>query len=699
MSNAPQVPGVAVIGTWGKSYGEVLTEDALALLARLQRTFGPRRAELLEARRRRDDELTAGALPDFLPSTKDIREADWQVAPIAPGLADRRVEITGPTDRKMVINALNSGARVFMADFEDSNTPTFDNLVTGQLNLRDALLRQIDFTSEEGKAYALRDTVATLIVRPRGWHLPERHVLIDGEPVSGSLIDFCLYMTTSARIAIERGTGPYFYLPELESHLEARLWNDVFVETQDTLGIPRGTIRATVLVETILAAFEINEILYELREHSSGMNAGRWDYIFSMIKKLRTRGAEFQLPDRARVTMTVPFMRAYTELLVQTCHRRGVHAIGGMAAFIPNRRDPVVNEAALSAVRADKKREAGDGFDGSWVAARLRNLLISSGLLARLPGALQAMESLAPRLGPVERIPEHTPATGARRRTVGLLTGCVQGAFFPDVNAATVRVLAAEGCDVVVPARQSCCGALSAHGGREEQSLAFARRVIETFERAQVDTVVVNAAGCGSNLKEYGHLLRDEPAWAARAEALARKVRDVTELLDELGPVAERGPLPVTVAYQDACHLAHAQGVREQPRRLLQSIPGIELRELAEAEICCGSAGVYNVLHPEPARELGERKAAAVRRTGATLMVTANPGCWMQVAATLARTGERMPVAHTVQVLDAAIRGLPVEQFLAAALDGPGTALPRPAPRRGRHPRARAANDDRKATR
>src|SRR5829696_2576219 len=292
-------------------------------------------------------------------------------------------------------------------------------------------------------------------------------------------------------------------------------------------------------------------------------------------------------------------------------------------------------------------------------ATRLRNLLVRSGLLARLPGPLQAMESLAPRLGPVERIPEHTPATGVRRRTVGLLAGCVQGAFFPDVNAATVRVLAAEGCDVVVPRRQGCCGALSAHGGREEQALAFARRVIETFERVEVDTVVVNAAGCGSNLKEYGHLLRDEPAWAARAQALARKVQDVTELLDELGPVAERGPLPVTVAYQDACHLAHAQGVREQPRRLLRSIPGIELRELTEAEICCGSAGVYNVLHPEPARELGERKAAAVRRTGATLMVTANPGCWMQVAATLARTGERMPVAHTVQVLDAAIRGVP----------------------------------------
>jgi glycolate oxidase iron-sulfur subunit len=330
---------------------------------------------------------------------------------------------------------------------------------------------------------------------------------------------------------------------------------------------------------------------------------------------------------------------------------------------------------------------------------RLRNLLVRSGLLARLPAPLQAMESLAPRLGPVERIPPHTPAAGTRRRTVGLLTGCVQGAFFPDVNAATVRVLAAEGCDVVVPPRQSCCGALSAHGGREEEALRFARRVIETFERAQVDTVVVNAAGCGSNLKEYGHLLRDEPEWAGRAEALAGKVRDVTELLDELGPVAQRHPLPVPVAYQDACHLAHAQGVRDQPRRVLRGIPGIELREITEADICCGSAGVYNVLHPEPARELGERKAAAVRATGATLMVTANPGCWMQVAATLARTGERMPVAHTIQVLDAAIRGVPVDRFLATALDGPGTALPRPAARRTGPPRDRAGDDDRKATR
>ncbi len=368
MSPAPQVPGVEVRAEWREGYEQVLTEQSLTLLARLQREFGPRRAELLAARTTRDTELGAGALPDFLTETKDVREGDWQVAPAAPGLVDRRVEITGPTDRKMVINALNCGAKVFMADFEDSNTPTFDNLVTGQLNLRDAWLRQIDFTSPQGKSYALNGTVATLVVRNRGWHLPEKHVLVDGEPVSGSLFDFCMYMTTSANIALEKGFGPYFYLPKMESHLEARLWNDVFVAGQDALGIPRGTIRATCLVETILAAFEMEEILYELREHSAGLNAGRWDYIFSMIKKFRTRGEEFQLPDRSEVKMTVPFMRAYTELLVKTCHARGAHAIGGMAAFIPTRKDAEVNDAALTAVRADKSREADDGFDGSWVA-------------------------------------------------------------------------------------------------------------------------------------------------------------------------------------------------------------------------------------------------------------------------------------------------------------------------------------------
>jgi len=367
VSAQPNVPGVTV-AAWRAGYEEVLTAEALGLLADLHRQFEPRRAELLARRVDRDRAISAGERPRFLPETEGVRNGTWKVAAPAPGLVDRRVEITGPTDRKMVVNALNSGARVFMADFEDSNTPTFENLVTGQVNLRDALLRKIDFTSPEGKQYALKDAVATLIVRPRGWHLPERHVLVDGIPVSGALFDFVMYMTTSAKIALDAGTGPYFYLPKMENHLEARLWNDIFVATQDALGIAQGTIRATVLVETILAAFEMEEILYELRDHSAGMNAGRWDYMFSVIKKFRTAGSEFQLPDRAQVTMTVPFMRAYTELLVKTCHARGAHAIGGMAAFIPNRRDPEVNDRALAGVRADKTRESKDGFDGSWVA-------------------------------------------------------------------------------------------------------------------------------------------------------------------------------------------------------------------------------------------------------------------------------------------------------------------------------------------
>jgi glycolate oxidase iron-sulfur subunit len=337
------------------------------------------------------------------------------------------------------------------------------------------------------------------------------------------------------------------------------------------------------------------------------------------------------------------------------------------------RTEKALREAIYRLFPYPKRLKALRGPLRAYQASGLGQVLARSGLLARLPQPLQVMESLAPRLGKVEKLAERTPATGTQRRTVGLLTGCVQGTFFPDVNAATVRVLAAEGCEVVVPKRQGCCGALSAHGGREDEALGFAKRIIEVFEAAGVETVVVNAAGCGSNLKEYGYQLRDEPDWAGRGEALAAKVRDVTELLDELGPRAPRSPLRVSIAYQDACHLAHAQGVRDQPRQLLRGIPGVELRELTEADICCGSAGTYNLLHPEPARELAERKATAVLATGAQLMVTANPGCWMQVATTLARMGERMPVAHTVQVLDASIQGLPVGRLLADALNGPGT--------------------------
>jgi malate synthase len=367
----PGTDGVQITGPAGDRYDEILTPEAMGLLATLHGELGNRRAELLAARQQRQAEIIAGGSFDFLPETRHIREDPaWQVALPAAGLADRRVEITGPTEKKMAVNALNSGAKVWLADFEDANSPLWDNMITGQLNLKDVLDRTIDFASADGKDYQLRPDheLATIVVRPRGWHLDEKHILVNGRRAAGSLVDFALYMTTCARKQLDKGKGPYFYLAKTESHLEARLWNDAFNIAQDALGIPRGTIRATVLIETIPAAFEMDEILYELREHSAGLNAGRWDYLFSIIKKFRTRGREFVLPDRNQVTMTAPFMRAYTELLVKTCHRRGAHAIGGMAAFIPSRRDPEVNEKALAKVREDKTRESSDGFDGSWVA-------------------------------------------------------------------------------------------------------------------------------------------------------------------------------------------------------------------------------------------------------------------------------------------------------------------------------------------
>jgi malate synthase len=345
---------------------EILTPEALAFVAALQRAFGAERTGLLAARRERQAELDGGTLPDFLAETREVREGEWQVASAPADLRDRRVEITGPVDRKMVINALNSGASVFMADFEDANSPTWQNNVEGQVNLVDAVRRTIELESN-GKRYELGENVAVLLVRPRGWHLVEKHVLIDGEPVSGSLFDFGLYLFHNAHELLGRGSGPYFYLPKLENRREARLWNDVFDFAESELDLPRGSIKATVLIENVLAAFEMDEILNELREHTVGLNAGRWDYLFSLIKKFHSR-PDFVLPDRAQLTMTTPFMRAYTELLVKTCHRRGAHAMGGMAAFIPSRRDPDVNERALAKVREDKVREAGDGFDGTWVA-------------------------------------------------------------------------------------------------------------------------------------------------------------------------------------------------------------------------------------------------------------------------------------------------------------------------------------------
>jgi malate synthase len=345
----------------------ILTPDAIAFVEHLVRRFEPRRDQLLQRRREVQRRLRAGELPDFLEETADVRAAEWSVAPSAPDLTDRRVEITGPVERKMMINALNSGARVFMADFEDALSPPWTNVISGQANCMDAVRRALEYVSPEGKRYTLGEELATLVVRPRGWHLQEKHILLDGRPISASLVDYGFFLFHNARELLRRGSGPYFYLPKLESHLEARLWNEVFNAAQDSLGIPRGTIRATVLVETILAAFEMDEILYELRDHAAGLNAGRWDYLFSVIKNFRDR-PEFVLPDRGQLTMSVPFMRAYTELLVRTCHRRGAHAIGGMAAFIPSRRDAEVNANAFARVREDKGREANDGYDGAWVA-------------------------------------------------------------------------------------------------------------------------------------------------------------------------------------------------------------------------------------------------------------------------------------------------------------------------------------------
>jgi malate synthase len=361
------VEGVEVRASLPDDCNSILTPEALKFIAKLHRAFDRRRRDLLEERVRVQAKLDNGWLPDFLPETAQIRQGDWVVGPTPPDLLDRRVEITGPVDRKTVINALNSGASVFMADFEDANTPTWTNNLIGQANLGDAVRGSIEYRSPEGKHYSLNKKTAVLLVRPRGWHLPEKHLFVDGEPVSGSLFDFGLYFFHNARALLDKGTGPYFYLPKLESHHEARLWNDVFIMAQRELGLPVGSIKVTVLIETILAAFEMHEILWELRDHIVGLNCGRWDYIFSFIKKFRCR-PEFVLPDRAQVTMTTHFMRSYSLLAIQTCHRRGAHAMGGMAAQIPIRADPVANETALKKVREDKEREASDGHDGTWVA-------------------------------------------------------------------------------------------------------------------------------------------------------------------------------------------------------------------------------------------------------------------------------------------------------------------------------------------
>jgi malate synthase len=362
------LPGVEIKGDFRPEFTQILSREALDFVVSLHRKFNPRRKELLKLRKERQAQIDKGEMPDFLLETRSIREGNWTVAPLPADLLDRRVEITGPVDRKMVINALNSGARVFMADFEDANSPTWENVVSGQINLRDAVNRTITFTDPlKGKLYTLNEKHATLLVRPRGWHLDEKHVWVDGAPISGSLFDFGLYFYHNAIKLLAKGSGPYFYLPKLESHLEARLWNDVFIYAQSKIGLPLGSIKATVLIETITAAFEMDEILYELRDHSAGLNCGRWDYIFSYIKRL-SKNNRFLVPNRAQVTMKTPFMLAYSQLAIKTCHKREVHCMGGMAAYIPVRNDPEANKTAMRKVREDKEREARDGHDGTWVA-------------------------------------------------------------------------------------------------------------------------------------------------------------------------------------------------------------------------------------------------------------------------------------------------------------------------------------------
>jgi malate synthase len=393
--------GVEILAPVGTEYAEILSPEALAFVAGLQREFGATRETLLRRRQDRQAALDAGITYDFLPETAEIRAGDWAIAPTPADLQDRRVEITGPVERKMIINALNSGAKVFMADFEDANAPTWENVVQGQQNLRDAVRRTIAFVNPDGKTYRLNEQTATLLVRPRGWHLHEKHITVDGSPVSGSLLDFGLYFFHNAQSLLDMGTGPYFYVPKIESHLEARLWNDVFSRAEDELGIRRGRTKATVLIETLPAAFEMDEVLYELREHSAGLNCGRWDYIFSAIKKRRAE-AGFMLPDRAQVTMTVPFMRQYTLLCIQTCHRRGAHAMGGMSAYIPVRGDAEANEKAFAQVRADKEREATDGHDGTWVA--------HPGLV---PVAMEVFDRHMPAANQIDRKREDVHVTAA----------------------------------------------------------------------------------------------------------------------------------------------------------------------------------------------------------------------------------------------------------------------------------------------
>ena len=504
-----EVPGVQVTRP-AEHADTVLTPEALGFVAQLHRSFDRRRQRLLGERRDRQARFDAGELPGFLPNTHEVRsDPDWRVAPAPADLDDRRVEITGPVEPKMMINALNSGARVFMGDFEDALSPTWQNVVTGQWAVAEAARRRLTFQTDE-KTYALnQDALATLVIRPRGWHLDEAHVLVDGAPISASLFDFGLVFFHNAREQLARGSGPYFYLPKLESHLEAELWNDVFVAAQEGLGVPQGSIRATVLIETILAAFEMEEILYELRDHAAGLNAGRWDYIFSLIKKLRGR-PEMILPDRAQVTMAVPFMRAYQQLLVATCHRRGAHAIGGMSAFIPNRREAEVTERALAAVRDDKRREAGDGSDGTWVAHPD---------LVPVAGAIFD-EALGERPNQKDRSPQVSPTAGE------LLDVAIDGGA---VTEAGVRTN-------VSVALQYLASWLAGNGAAAINNLMEDAATAE-ISRSQLWQWRVHAAALddGSPMTaERYTAIRDEELGRLQSAAPDHRWADATALLDEL---------------------------------------------------------------------------------------------------------------------------------------------------------------------
>jgi malate synthase len=505
---AAAAQGVDLTGEMAPGYDTILTDEAIGFIATLERRFGDRRRELLAAREARQARIDAGELPDFLPETADVRAGDWTIAPLPDDLKDRRVEITGPTDRKMVINALNSGAYVFMADLEDSNCPTWDNMIGGQVNLRDAAAGAISFDDpKSGKHYELIEKPAVLLVRPRGWHLEEKHILVDGKPASGGIVDFALYFFHNHATLKARGTGPYFYLPKLESHLEARLWNDIFVAAQDLLGVPQRTIKATVLIETILAAFEMDEILYELRDHSAGLNCGRWDYIFSIIKKFRNN-ERFVMPDRSLVTMTVPNMRAYSLLAVKTCHKRGAPCIGGMAAQIPVKGDEAANAEAFAKVRADKEREAGDGHDGSWVA--------HPGLV---PVALEAFNAAMPGPNQIDRKRDDVDITAADLLSVpeGAITEAGVRMNIQVGVRYTESWLGGNGCVPLFNLMEDAATAeisraqlwqWSKHGARTAEGIALSRDTVSTMIAEELDKIATQAGGdlSGTRFKEAAAL-------------------------------------------------------------------------------------------------------------------------------------------------------------------------------------------------